>query len=56
MEHGRQRALGIAEPVEQRRDPLEPENVAARRQQRQPVELRLDAGMVGSGAVGHAGA
>ena len=52
MEDGRQRPFRIAEPVEQGRNPLQPQYVAAGRKERQPVELGLDAGIVGTGAVG----
>ena len=45
MEDRRQPILRPAEPVEQGGDPLEPEPVAARRKERQPVELGLDGRM-----------
>ena len=45
VEDRRQAILRTAEPVEQRGDALQPEAIAGGRERRQPVELRLDAGM-----------
>ena len=53
VEHGRQRVLRAAERVEQPRDPVEPELVAAGREQRQAVELRLDGRAVRPREIGH---
>ena len=52
VEDGRERPLRIAEPGEEFGDALQPENVAAGRERRQPVELGLDGGMIGDRAVG----
>jgi hypothetical protein len=55
MQHRREGAMRIAELSEQIGNPLKPQYVAPRRQARQPVELGLDEGVIGAGAVRHAG-
>ena len=52
MEHGGQRAVRVPELGQQGRDPLEPKGVAAGRERGEAIELGLDGGMIGRGAVG----
>jgi len=51
VEDRRQPLLRIAEAGEKGGNPLEAENVGARGQGREPVELMLDGGMAGDGVV-----
>ena len=53
MKNRRQRAVRIADPAQQRRNPVEPQHVAPRREIAQPVELRLDGGVFTACMVGH---
>src|SRR6185369_14459591 len=53
MEHGRERVLRPAKPVEKSGYPFKPEPVAGRRNHRQPVELRLDARVRRAREIGH---
>src|SRR5579864_9584874 len=53
MEHRRKRVLRPPQPLEQRRDPFEPEAVAGRREPRQSIELRLNLGIGGAGKIRH---
>jgi hypothetical protein len=51
VEHRRQPVLRTAETVEQRRHALQPQPVSRRREHRQAVKLRLDAGIGRGGEV-----
>ena len=53
VENRRKAILWTAEPVEQAGDAIEAEPVAAGREQRQPVELRLDGRIVRPREVRH---
>jgi len=53
VENGGQAAVRVVETREQLRDALKAEDVGARRQARQAVELGLDGGVGRDGVVGH---
>jgi hypothetical protein len=53
VEDWRQAILRPAEAIEDNRDALETETVAGRRELRQPIQLRLDAGVARACEVGH---
>jgi hypothetical protein len=53
MEHGRQRVLRSAKPIEHVRNALKAEAVAGRREHRQAIQLRLDARMHRARKIGH---
>ena len=51
MEHRRKRVLGIAEAGKEMGDALQPEHVGAGAEREQAIELALDGGVGGGGAV-----
>lgn len=53
MEDGRQRAVRIAQPVEQAGDTFKTQYVRTGRQRSEPIQLRLDRRVVRNGVVGH---
>jgi hypothetical protein len=53
MEGAREVALRVAEARAQLGDAFEAEDIAARRQRGEAVELGLDRGVAGTGVVGH---
>ncbi len=53
MEHRRQRAMRVAQPLQQAGDAVQPQYVRPRRQCGEPVELGLDLWIVGNRVIGH---